>query len=74
MLPAKDIFEAALMLTPVERAKLVVEISATLEGVQLSEGWEDEITRRVNELDEGCVDTIPGEQVFANLDRRFCGK
>ncbi len=43
MLPAKEIFDAALQLPADERARLVAELSATLEGLELSEDWENEI-------------------------------
>jgi putative addiction module component (TIGR02574 family) len=74
MLPAEEIFEAAVKLEPGERARLVAELSATLHGLDLGDEWEDEIARRVDDLDAGRVKTIPDEQVFAHLDRRFGGK
>lgn len=74
MLPAKDIFDAALLLPPDERARLVRELSATLEGLQLSDEWEDEIGRRVSDLEQGRVNALPSEQVFSELERRFGGK
>jgi hypothetical protein len=33
--------------------------------------WLEEIERRSREIDEGLVETIPGEQVFAELKARF---
>jgi hypothetical protein len=33
--------------------------------------WLEEIARRDREIDEGLVDTIPAEQVFADLKARF---
>jgi len=74
MLPAKDIFDAALLLPPDERARLVRELSATLEGLPLSDEWEDEIARRVSDLEQGRVNAIPAEQLFSELERRFGGK
>jgi putative addiction module component (TIGR02574 family) len=71
MLPAEEILEAALKLEPQERARLVAEISATLEGLDLGNEWEDEIAHRVEDLDTGRASAIPGEEVFAHLDRRF---
>lgn len=74
MLPAKDIFDAAVRLPPDERARLVRELAATLEGVELRDDWEDEIARRVDDLDRGRVNAIPAEQVFSELERRFGGQ
>jgi putative addiction module component (TIGR02574 family) len=71
MLHAKDILEAALQLDPSERASLVEELSASLHGLELGAEWEAEIARRIQEVDAGRVETVPGEAVFTRLGRRF---
>jgi putative addiction module component (TIGR02574 family) len=74
MLPAEKIFEAAMELEPAERSRLVAELSATLQGLELGDEWEDEIAKRVEDLGAGRVIAIPGDQVFGPLEQRFRGK
>ena len=74
MLEAKDILAAALKLDTRERAQLVDELSASLEGVELSNEWEDEIQRRIDDVDAGRVETVPGDAVFSRLEQRFSGR
>jgi putative addiction module component (TIGR02574 family) len=73
MLHAKEILEAALQLDPGERARLVEELAASLNGLALDDEWEGEIARRIQEVDAGVVETVPGDEVFARLGRRFGG-
>lgn len=38
---------------------------------QIDELWKVEIERRVEEVRSGKVKTVPGEQVFAEIEERF---
>ncbi len=71
MLEAKDILAAALKLDTRERAHLVDELSASLKGIDLGNEWEDEIQRRIDDIDAGRVNTVPGDVVFSRLEQRF---
>lgn len=74
MLAAKDILKAALELDSTERSRLVDELSASLHGIELSADWEEEIERRISDIDSGQVKTIPGDEVFARLEQRYSGR
>jgi putative addiction module component (TIGR02574 family) len=74
MRQAEEILEAALKLEPGDRAHLVAELSASLEGVELGEAWDDEIQRRIDDIDAGRVQPVPGEEVFSRLEQRFGGR
>ncbi|MBN1607244.1 MAG: addiction module protein [Polyangiaceae bacterium] len=74
MRQAEEILEAALKLDPGDRAHLVAELSASLEGVQLGEAWDDEIQRRIDDIESGRVQPVPGEEVFVRLEQRFGGR
>lgn len=74
MLHADEILQAALQLEPGERASLVEALSASLNGLDLGEEWEAEIARRIEEVDAGRVETVPGEAVFTRLQQRFGGR
>lgn len=67
----RELLERALKLAPAERAALVVELVASLDGEepedQVETAWADEIERRVREMPpEGA--TLPGaDEVFSRL-------
>jgi putative addiction module component (TIGR02574 family) len=68
---AKAIVEAALKLDPQVRAEVAQEILESLEDSsygELSPAWEEELDRRVREIEEGRVEPIPAEQVFAEIE------
>lgn len=71
MREAALILEAALKLNAEDRGYLAEELSASLHGLELSGEWEDEIQRRVEDLESGRVESVPGSEVFARLERRF---
>jgi putative addiction module component (TIGR02574 family) len=74
MTEATLILEAALKLDADERGRLVEELSASLNGLELSAEWEDEIRRRVDDVESGRVEPVSGAAVFARLERRFGGR
>lgn len=75
-LPLEQLEAEALELPLPERARLVQRLIASLDedtdedpaGVERA--WEEEIRRRVAELDAGTAELIPAEQVFAELRAR----
>ena len=66
-----QVLQAALELPPRERADLVEAIAASLDGFDLGEEWEEEIRRRVDDIDSGRVQPVPGDEVFARLEQRM---
>jgi putative addiction module component (TIGR02574 family) len=73
MAQPKEIVEAALQLPPEQREEVINDLWASLEG-DLGDEWEDEIQRRVKDVDDGRVKTIPAEEVFSRLEHRFRGR
>ncbi|RJP33667.1 MAG: addiction module antitoxin RelB [Candidatus Omnitrophota bacterium] len=61
-----------MQLTRAERARLAERLIASLdEDVEIEQVWAEEVRRRVEELQSGAVQSIPGEQVFAELKDLF---
>ena len=53
-----------------ERARLAEALIASLEEeAEVELAWQQEVRRRVKELDAGTVQAIPGEDVLAELDK-----
>lgn len=68
-LPIEEIEGEALKLPRPERARLAeVLISSLDEDAEIEEAWREEIERRVTELRDGSVSTVPAEEVFRQLD------
>jgi putative addiction module component (TIGR02574 family) len=65
------VLQAALELAPRERAELVDAIAASLDGFDLGEEWEDEIRKRIEDVESGRVKPIPGDEVFARAEQRL---
>ena len=74
MAQADQILQEALKLAPAERADLVEAIAASLDGFELRPEWEAEIQRRVEDVDSGRVNPVPGDTVFARLAQRFSAR
>jgi len=71
MVQAKDILEAALKLEPAERARIAHELLDSIgdpAGVELSPAWEEEIQRRLRDIEAGRVQMSPAEEVFTGLE------
>jgi putative addiction module component (TIGR02574 family) len=67
-----DITSAALNLPPDQRAQLAQQLLASLDrDPEIEAAWDEEIRRRVAELEAGTAKTIPAEQVFAEARRRL---
>lgn len=71
MAQAIQVLKDALDLPPSERADLVEAIAASLDGFDLGEEWEEEVRQRVQEIDSGRVQPIPGEEVLSRIEQRL---
>ena len=71
MAEPNQVLQAALELPPRERADLLEAIAASLDGLDLGQEWEDEIRRRIDDIDAGRVQPVPGEEVFSRLEQRL---
>lgn len=74
-LPLKRLEAEALDLPVRERAQLVHRLIASLnedadeDPEEVERAWEEEIRRRVAEVESGTAELIPAEEVFAELRR-----
>ncbi|OZA28439.1 MAG: hypothetical protein B7X91_05380 [Hydrogenophilales bacterium 17-64-11] len=70
----KEIENQALQLSPQERGELIHRLIVSLEGPAedtpeaIAQAWDEEIVRRVAEIDAGTAVLIPHEQVMAEID------
>ncbi len=67
---AQRILEDAMQLAPHEREWLVEALLIKDEGepeTEIAAAWEDEIKRRLDEIDSGVAEMIPGDQLRADL-------
>lgn len=75
-LPLKQLEAEVLDLPLEERARLAHRLLVSLDAdteddpAEVGHAWEEEIRRRVAEVDAGTADLIPAEQVFAELRAR----
>ena len=69
----KEIEEQALRLTPRERGELIHRLIVSLEGEPedspeaIAKAWDEEITRRVADMDAGKTVWIPADEVMTRL-------
>ena len=66
----QELLREASQLPENDRAELAGRLIQSLEGPpdqDVEAAWADEIERRIREIDEGKVETIPWEQVRAEL-------
>ena len=70
----KEIESQALQLSPSERGELIHRLIVSLAGDSedlpeaIAQAWDEEIARRVENMDAGKTVWIPEEEVFARLD------
>lgn len=70
----EELENQALQLTPRERGELIHRLIVSLDGrpedspEAIAQAWDEEIARRVADIDAGTAELIPHEQVFAELD------
>ena len=75
-LPLKRIESEALELSSSDRAELASRLIASLDDetpddpVEVERSWDEEIRRRLAELDAGTAELIPADEVFAELRSR----
>lgn len=76
-LPLKQLVSDALELPAHERAqlahRLIISLDEDIEDdpAEVQRAWEDEIRRRMAEVDAGTAALIPTEQVFSELRARL---
>ena len=71
---AQRLLDEARQLPPDEREWLAECLLIGDEGISAAEvesAWDAEIKRRVDEIDSGAVEMIPGEEVLARMDARL---
>ena len=70
----------ALRLSSQERGELVHRLMASLEGEpegtaeEIAKTWEEEVLRRISEIDEGRARLVPAEEVFTEIDALIAGR
>jgi len=66
-----ELARKARALPPEERVRLAEELLATVQEVdpQVEAAWDEEIKRRIEEIDSGRAKLIPAEEVFAEVRR-----
>ena len=67
----EELSQKARALPPEERVRLAEELLATVQEVdaEVDAAWDEEIRRRVAEIDSGTAKLIPAEEVFAEVRR-----
>ena len=70
----KEIEAQALQLSPQERGELIHRLIVSLEGPTedtpeaIAQAWDEEIARRVADMEAGRTQWIPAEEVFKEVD------
>lgn len=70
----KELEEQALRLPPKERGELIHRLIVSLEGdpedspEAIAQAWDEEIARRVADMEAGRTQWIPAEEVFKEVD------
>jgi putative addiction module component (TIGR02574 family) len=68
----QQVAHAAMQLSPDERVDLAEKLWVSVDTPEaIAAAWDEEIARRVAQLDAGEVKTVPAEQVFAELRARL---
>jgi putative addiction module component (TIGR02574 family) len=67
----EELSRQALALSTAERVELAEKLLATVQAVddEVEAAWDEEIKRRIAEIDDGSAKLIPAEEVFAELRR-----
>lgn len=66
-----ELSHKARALPPEDRVRLAEELLATVQevDVEVELAWDEEIRRRIAEIDSGSAKLIPAEEVFAEVRR-----
>lgn len=70
---ASEFYEAGLALPPSVRKDIALRLLESVEVVDddaIEEAWTNELSSRVDDIVRGKVETVPGEQVFADIAAR----
>ena len=67
----EELSQKARALPPEERVRLAEELLATVQEVDLEveAAWDEEIRRRMAEIDSGVAKLVPADEVFAQVHR-----
>jgi putative addiction module component (TIGR02574 family) len=68
----KEALDLALELSADERAALAHDLLASLDGpadADAAQAWEAEITRRLDELERGQVQTVDADEALRRIDK-----
>jgi putative addiction module component (TIGR02574 family) len=71
---AQRLLDQAQQLPPDEQEWLAERLlikDASLSTADVEAAWGDEIKRRLDEIDSGSVEMIPGDEVLARMDARL---
>jgi putative addiction module component (TIGR02574 family) len=73
MRKTEDLFDEAISLPVEERTLLVDRLLQSLNPTQsdIDKLWAEEAEKRLKEITEGSVKTIPGDEVFGKIRERF---
>lgn len=74
MTAAKKILDQALALPADERAALVDALNASLEEGEVSAAWKTEIARRIGAIERGEVQTVPWDEVRAEIRAKLASR
>ncbi len=68
----QQVTHAAMQLSPDERVDLAEKLWVSVDTPEaIAVAWDEEIAHRVEKLDAGEIETVPAEQVFAELRARL---
>jgi putative addiction module component (TIGR02574 family) len=71
---ANRVFEEALSLPSDERVSLIEKLLTSLNlpiPGEINQLWAEEAERRVSQIEQGDVELIPGNEVFAKIRRKY---
>jgi putative addiction module component (TIGR02574 family) len=74
---AQRLLDEARQLPPHERewlAEFLLIDDESVSSAELESAWDDEIKRRLDEIDSGAVKMIPHEEFLADLDAHIASK
>lgn len=68
----QTVASAAMQLTPDERVDLAEKLWVSVDSPEtIAAAWDEEIARRIAQLDAGEAETLPADQVIAELRARL---
>ena len=72
--PFENVTEQALSLSPPERLRLATELLQSVEpqgSEEIERAWEDEIQRRITEIDSGTAKGRSWDEIKRDFDSRY---